>query len=431
MLADGMDFFTPSDHDFRSDFVPTITAMGVGNLIAVSPSAEITTFDYGHFNSWPQPVDGSVNGGSIDHGRSGIAPGMDFPSLGSYSLSPAEIFAAAHATPGALIQVNHVRSFFNTDGLDIDTAEAGTGPPQSHTSPAARRLNPGTSNFWDPGYDALEVWIGTDGRAGEIDHFMGQNIGDWFNLLNQGYIATGVADSDTHHKRTTQMNARNYVSSDETDPANLGTLVEAQTLAANVVAGKTIGTNAPFVTITVHATSTNEDAGLGVHDSTLLSTTDGAVDVTVSVKSPLWAEFDSVELYVNNAPQAYDHDGNPSTRMRYRVFPDYTQSPTVTTVNDFPAITDAKHLEATATFNLTGLTQDVWLVAIARGTDGVSHPLFPVEPNSVKESTNLTLGNLTDGNLGEDGMPALAFTNPIYVDVDGGGWTPPGVLLTP
>jgi hypothetical protein len=356
---------------------------------------------------------------------------MDFPSLGKYNLSPGEIFTAAHATSGALIQINHMNSFFSASGLTIDTAEAGTGPPQSHTPPLTRRLDPGVGNFWDPGFDALEVWIGTDGRSGEIDTFIGKNIGDWFNLLNQGFLATGVADSDTHHRRSTQMNARNYVSSSETNPANLGTLTEAQTLAANIVAGKTIGTNAPFVTITAHAASTNEDAGLGVTDSTLLSTNDGAVDVTVTVKSPLWAEFDSIQLYVNNAPQAFDDDANPATPNRYRVIPNYTQSPTVTTVNDFPLIPDAKHLEATVTFNLTGLTQDSWIVAIARGTDGVSHPLFPVEPNSLKESTNLNLGDLTDGNLGEDGMPALAFTNPLYVDVDGGGWTPPGVMLTP
>jgi hypothetical protein len=28
-------------------------------------------------------------------------------------------------------------------------------------------------------------------------------------------------------------------------------------------------------------------------------------------------------------------------------------------------------------------------------------------------------------------MTALAFTNPIYLDVDGGGWTPPGVQTVP
>jgi hypothetical protein len=66
-----------------------------------------------------------------------------------------------------------------------------------------------------------------------------------------------------------------------------------------------------------------------------------------------------------------------------------------------------------------------------RGTDGVSRPQFPAYPNSLDTGSNATLGDLTDGNLGEGGMTSLAFTNPLYVDVDGGGWTAPGVLITP
>ena len=54
--------------------------------------------------------------------------------------------------------------------------------------------------------------------------------------------------------------------------------------------------------------------------------------------------------------------------------------------------------------------------AIARGTDGVSEPLFPVLPESLSSSTNTTLADLTDGNLAEGGTPAFAFTNPLFID---------------
>jgi len=90
----------------------------------------------------------------------------------------------------------------------------------------------------------------------------------------------------------------------------------------------------------------------------------------------------------------------------------------------------ASRLEATTTLSLTGLTEDIWVVVLVKGTDGVSRPLFPVEPQSLKTSTNTSLANLIDGNLGEDGLTALAFTNPLFVDVDGGGWTPPGVQVS-
>jgi hypothetical protein len=440
-LAEGMDFFTPSDHDIRVDFEPTLAALGVDDMISVAPSAEITTFDYGHFNSWPVTIDpGQIHGGGVDWGRAGIAAGQDFPSLGSYNLSPVDIYADAHADPhGNLIQINHMRSHFNFEGLDIDTAEGGTGPPQSHTPPLQRRLDPGVLNHFNDDFDALEVWIGTDGRTGDLVHFVGENLGDWFNMLNFGILRTGVASSDTHQKRTTQINARTYMPAAVTDPGLLGP--EAENLAATIVAGKAIGTNGPFVTITAEAASTMETAGLGLTDNTLLSTIDGAVDVTVTIKSPIWAEFDKVQLFVNAAPQPFDHDAAAGTRNRYRALVGgnmclttsgcYEQSPTVTTVTDDPMIPGAQHLEATATFNLMALAEDTWIVALVRGTDGISKPLFPFIPNSINQGSNTTVAQLTDGNLNEGGVLALAFTNPLYVDVDGLPWTAPGVTLTP
>jgi len=434
-VAEGMDFFTPSDHEVRVDFSQTVADLGVGSLIGVAPSAEITTFDYGHFNSWPVTIDPSkLSGGSVDHGRAGSTAGMDFPSYGSYALSPAEIFAAAHGDPKAnLIQINHMDSFFNTDGLDIDTADMGTGPPQSYTPAAARRLDPGVPNFFDAGFDALEVWIGTNGRGGITGDFLGGNLGDWVNLLNQGILRTGATSSDTHQRRTTQINARSYVASPVTDPALLP--AAAETLAGQVVAGRLTGTNGPFVTITSSAASTAEVGGLDDGLPTLISTVDGNVDITVTVKSPIWAEFDQIQFLVNNAPQPYDHDSDAGTRDRYRIIPDVVHDAgvdfAVTTVNDYPMIPGASHLEATTTLNLTGLTGDVWVMAIVRGTDGVSQPIFPFYPNSLTTAGNATLADLTDGNLGEGGMPAFAYTNPLYVDVDGGGWSAPGVMLTP
>ena len=81
--------------------------------------------------------------------------------------------------------------------------------------------------------------------------------------------------------------------------------------------------------------------------------------------------------------------------------------------------------------SLTGLTQDAWIFALVRGRDGVSRPLFPMVPNDLQTAGNTTLANLTDGNLGENGIMAMAFTNPLYVDVDGGGWTAPGLQINP
>jgi hypothetical protein len=429
-LAEGIDFFTPSEHDIRVDFAPTIAAMGVADLIGTAPSAEITTFDYGHFNSWPVTVDPlQVNGGTVDWGRAGVAPGQDFPALGSYGLTPGEIFAAAHADPlPNLVQINHVDSFFGRDGLDIDTAEGGTGPPQSHTPAEARRLDPSITNFFDAGFDALEVWNGSQAL------FLGQNMGDWFNLLNQGILRSAVADSDTHERRTNGGSVRTYLASAVEAPGGLP--AHASALAGSIVSGRASGTNAPFLTAELHAASTGQSAGLALGMATVLATTNGSVDVIVRVASPAWAEFDRIELYVNSAPQPWDHDANPATRPRYRVIPDVVRNApadfSVSATNAFPDIPGATRLEATVTIPLTGLSADTWVVAVARGTPGISRPLFPVLPFSLRADGNDTLAGLTDGNLGEGGETALAFTNPLYVDVGAdGSWTAPGVLLTP
>jgi hypothetical protein len=243
---------------------------------------------------------------------------------------------------------------------------------------------------------------------------------------------------------------------------------EAENLAANVVAGKATGTNAPFVNIT--ATTVDGSAGLDVGDSTLVESSDGNATITLTIKSPLWAEFDKVQFLVNASTEAVDDDMDPMTPPRYRALPgDACTVPNgcyevnsgdvnfvMSTINDFPLIPGAQHREATVTLNLTGLTQDTWVIALVRGTDGVSKPLFPFDPSNIQRQacsnnpcracttntdctvpgtctvTNQTLLELTDGNLNQCGVPTLAFTNPLYINANGvTGWQAPGVMLAP
>src|SRR5262249_54260429 len=45
MLDEAMDFFTPTDHDYRFDYQPTIDALGATNLIGTATGEEITSYD--------------------------------------------------------------------------------------------------------------------------------------------------------------------------------------------------------------------------------------------------------------------------------------------------------------------------------------------------------------------------------------------------
>ena len=438
MLAEGVDFFTPSDHESRQDFNPTIASLGATSLISVATSGEITTFDYGHFNAWPMTIDPTkVNGGSVDHG--GAAPdGQDFPSYGNYSSTPAQIIAAAHADPGTdTVQINHVHSFFGlggNSGLAIDT---GLTPPQSAIPASVRRLDPLVTNYFTDTFDALEIWIESS-RSGLASNFFGRNLGDWFNMLNQGILRTGVANSDTHRRVNTQAGApRTMIASPTDAPGALGGI--ADTLSGNLNAGRVFGTNGPMLRVTSAAASTGETGGLELGLPTLISTIDGAVDVTVEIQSPIWAEFDRVEFYVNSTTTRSVEQRQSGAGLvdvtTYAVAPDYVLDAgvdfTVSTVNVVPLVAGAERLEATATLSLAGLTDDVWVVALVRGRDGVSRPLFPVIPNDLATAGNGTLAGLTDGNLGQNGILAMAYANPLFVDVDGGGWTAPGVQINP
>lgn len=427
-LAEGMDFFTPSDHGARVDFTDTLVAMDVADLIGTAPSGEITTFDYGHFNSWPVTVDSqSPGGGSTDWGGA-APPGEDFPEYGNYGLSPAEIYVETLSDPkGNIVQINHIAGHFGGSGLAIDT---GMTPPQSQVDMTEKRLDPDLENGFDDGFQALEVWIGTDGRNGIFDRFLGQNAGDWFNLINQGIVRTGVANSDTHDRRITYLSTRNLIASEETDPGKLSALAEE--LAATVAAGKVAASNGPFIRIQATATlfGITSTAGLGVAESTTIaigSNTTASVEVTIA--TPSWAAVDTVDFYVNNQPELTSAPGLPA---RYGICPNFSvsagdsgwNSQEVTVVE---GLDGARRTEITVSLDLPGITADTWIVAVARGTDGVSPPLFPVVPEDLAESSNGSLADLTDSNLGEEGVVAFAFTNPLFLDVTGNGWTAPGV----
>jgi hypothetical protein len=419
MLVEGVDFITLTDHEFRTDLAPVVASLGVGDLISVALANEDTTPDYGHWNAWPMTMDPTkVNGGALDWGKE-APPGQDFPSFGNYMMPPSEIHSSLLADPGVeTVQLNHIYSFFGPKGLAIDT---GLVPPQDFQNNLSRRLNPAIANLFDAGFTALEILNGTT-RNDVLTNFIGRDLGDWFNLMNQGIVRTGTANSDTHETISHPSGLpRTMIASPTDDPGALGAI--AETLATNVNAGRTIGTNAPFVRVTTNAASTGETGGLGLGLPTLISTTDGAATITVEIQSPLWAEFDRVEYYINSVPTPDDYDANPSTPPYYRVAPDVVQTAgvdfTVNTVNDFPSISGASHLEATTSLSLTGLTWDTWVVVLVRGTDGVSRPLFPVVPIDLDQATNTTLAQLTDGNLGELGVPGTAFANPLFIDING------------
>ena len=419
-LAEGVDYLVAKDHEFLTDLWPTIHALGAEGLISTSTGQEITPQDYGHFNAWPLTVDPARrSNGALDWARE-APPGQDYRTLGAYCLSPGEIYQLAHDDPGEeVIQINHFNSGGGA-GLNLLGIDTGFVPPISTVDPTPFRLDPFIPNLFSANFDGLELLIG-DNRS-QIETFFNENLGDWFNLMNQGLVYVGTSDSDTHHRNRAQAGTfRNFIASSTDNPE----LIDEDEITQHVKEGRTVGGYSPFLRATVHAASTGETGGHALGLPTIISTTDGNATLHLEMQSPVWVEFDTVELYMNNVPVPYDDDGDAFTPPQYQASPDVVLTAgvdfTVTEVNDHPGIPGARHSEAEVEYALGPLSQDTWIVALVRGTDGISQPLFPVVPNDIPSETNPTLSDLLDGNMGEAGILSLSFTNPLFIDVNGNG----------
>jgi len=196
------------------------------------------------------------------------------------------------------------------------------------------------------------------------------------------------------------------------------------TLAQSVRDGRVVGTNAPFVRVTIEGDG-GATAGLALGESRLVAATSGSATLRIDVESPEWAEFDTVEVFTNTVPTAVpDENFNGAMVPSYAVAPDITLHAGTDFTVDHEVVDDnipgATRLRAAIEVPLS-VSRDTWVVALVKGTDGVSPPLWPMNPQDLDQASNQTLDDLTDGNLGEGGNPALAYTNALFIDFDGNG----------
>jgi hypothetical protein len=489
MLAEGVDFFVPTDHDFVHDIADDIAAMGATGLVGTAPSNEITTFSYGHFNVWPQTVNSSkVTGGALDWGRDGQVAGEGYPVDGSYDLLPSEIYGAFNPAT-QVIQINHFNSgtlgHFNNLGIDTEVdpptstsqvfrCAGGTRgtlpcngsiclggandslacasdancpggtcatPPVGRDCPGGTctdvaanlsstlRMDPSVANLYDDTYTALEIWI--EANRSQTALALNDNLADWAGLLNQGRFKTGIADSDTHRNIREQAGGpRTFVAYPTDDPGSIAPAA----LALNVNAGRAIGSNGLFVRVTLEGDG-GATASHALGNPLTAPATLGTADVKIHVEAPTWAQYDKIEIYVNSDPDCRAGFSFMGTVDRVcDVTPDYVLNkgaqffaPTSLGVSNFGLrqITDVTQT--------IPVTEDAWVIVVVRGTDGVSKPIFPVNPQDLKQTGNTTLAQLTDGgvappwNLNEDGALATAFTNPLFLDFENDGFCNGGV----
>lgn len=479
MLAEGVDYFVASDHDFLTDLSADVMAIaGASLLVKTAISDEITTFDSGHFGAYPLDLADptSVTGGAVDWGRDGEPVGAGYPSDLSYDLSPDELVLLVKGPPynATVVQANHFNSgtlgYFRVHGIDTTVV-----PPQSSTSPANLRLDPALTNTYTDELTALELWIENSRSQNALA--LGENMGDWFNMLNNFNSTdadhmkmrkTAVFNSDTHSRAVVQAGGpRNMVASLIDSPP----LINITDVAVNLNDGRNIGTNGPFPRVTI----TGDAAAMAGHDLALpllVPASLGVATVQVDIQSPDWARFDVVDIYVNTVPTctfqciggtnagasctvASQCPGSGATcgvnfvggsKKVCTATPTFTMpvTPSATVLGN-----GGTRLTGSVTKILTGgdlPAGDAWVVVVVRGRDGISAPLFPMAPQSILAKacsgdpcrsctlnaqctfvgtctiTNQTTAELGDGNFNQCGVTALAIANPLFIDRNADGF---------
>ena len=450
--ADGIELFAATEHDYVADYQHQVEELGLERLVHVIPGVETTPFAFGHFNAWPIERDaGDPSGGAIDWAR-----GAD-----GFGLLPAEIFEQMRGRGAELVQVNHPRSpptdltdfmqYFDRAGLRFDYEERTiTGDLLGQPVPNEWLRLPPDQSMWSLAFNALEVWnslgmADSDGDGRREPQGLDVVMRDWFNFLSFGVPMAPLANSDTHTVVRDPLGMpRTLVRVDDDSPEALadgsvvGPLID--TLAGRgSTAYDVVLTNGPHIRVT-------QQGEVGSVIGKVIEASGGEVTLTIEVEAPMWAEFDTIEVFANATPElGADVTSLPPVACFTPVAQDdldpadpCASAPLGATVLDVSPVEVAPGFDRwEATVNVTlsaaeliypeGATgQDAWVVVRARGNRAI-YPLLL--------SGAITAGNLETLVSGSDdevraalegiGISATAFTAPVFLDLDGGGYRAP------
>jgi hypothetical protein len=255
-------------------------------------------------------------------------------------LTAAELITKVRAIPGdRIVQMNHPRSGAGKGYLDSIDFDPATGAATETIA---------------TDFDTIEV-------NGDIDAVAESTLLDWFALLKQGERITAVGVSDSHETWDPGY-PRTLVQVGTDDPAAVSEAVFVTAMKE----GRVTVSSGPFVVTS--ASSAAETASLG----DVLDAAGGPATLSVHVRSPAWAAYDTILVYENGVLI----DTRPVT----------------------PALAAGAY-SSDEDFAITPL-EDAFYVVVVTGPGD----LFPIS-----------------------GSDVYAYTNPVYVDLAGDGWDAPGL----
>ncbi|MEQ1859394.1 MAG: CehA/McbA family metallohydrolase [Chthoniobacteraceae bacterium] len=272
------------------------------------------------------------------------------------------------AEPDRWIQINHPDMTKNFSDADDDGRADGGFTGLAMLIDGVETQNYSDSNILHPA--PYRIGRGRDGKenASEVREFV------WLQMLNRGHRYVGVAVCDAHTVWGNGVGGwRMYMPSASDEPAK----IDWRENSRHAKAGRSILTSGPYLTV---ATS----------DGTLPGGTtraqSGGVKLRVKVQCTDWIDIDRVQVLVNGRQPA---DLSFTRATHPKMFAD-------------GVVKFEREI-------FVPLAQDAHIIVVARG-----------------EKSTLATGF---GTSGQANVRPTAYNNPIFVDADGGGFTPNGDTL--
>ncbi len=376
-LAENVEIAAITDHDNMTSYTPAITQLGVGKWIRSLDGDEVSVNGVGHFNIF------SPQGTVLDADRH---DGNLFPYVGGKLFANRtipEVFAAVRQIAGVRdIHVNHPRdgimgylSWMAYDPI-LGVAHAAQEPMAWDFDSIETKDSLGTPDLFLPENDAS---ISSRSKGGDqsIPILM-----DWFSLLNLGRHTCAVGASDAHARNSGVGYSRNFLrlGVDRPDQTTMDAVIDA------VLAQKDVVSNGPFLQVFV-------DGVEKMGHTEVVSAPSKSITVRLKVQAASWMNVSSLQVYGNGRPIAFDAADGALTEAAGTVT--VAQAAVLTTAIPIVGSMGADPV-VRADVPITLHPQvDTWYVFVVQGTGNLS----PV------------------GN----GHP-FAYNNPLYVDVDGGGF---------
>ncbi len=422
----GVDVIAATDHNTCSSYADAILELGIQDRVVVMPGVESTGLipylyrpgssfpkTVGHFNFWPLVYDPTQprNGALWDELSQ---PGELFDAYDPV-INPLGVLHGVMEMnhPWAESKIGRDEGYLTMLGFDprveLPMRDDGSAMGMLFAAPGGNRRN--------IDFDVMEVMNGS-----RIIQFLRYRA-IWASLLNQGIIRGGTANSDSHSLAIENLGySRNVVLGSFSLAA-----FDADGFNGAIRAGNIVGTNGPFI----EATLVDDATGLNRGPSTAPFAPRAGGSLAVEVRAAPWIPVTEIRIVVNGQ--------------------------IVHTVSGAAIAVPADPFGATGIVRFTGSFpladllgpsgRDAWIVVEA----GLPLPeAFDLDFDGIVDVLDANGDGVADASDAAEPEPELlpppadteprfhlhvvspnsypaAFTNPFLLDVDGGGWTEPGL----